>query len=393
MRELLIFQHGHSSTFSACPLSNTYLAFEETLGQPPTTNAEISGDIASFYRLTQLNHPEGVSSLSAEGYDNSVTSFHAGSFSLQEQCNTESSSSLIYGDVKTRIAGSYDSSGSLIPEEAPLLTCQDNRAVERTEPYNLDKSLGHVFDPALVNSSSNARRDNSSSFDSSHFAFESMQAVGESIDYSIGLPVGSNLGQHQQQQFLSDLPGATDVPFSMLNSLGNYHFASQPSEPTSDYSGRIMPSIMDPWDRLQPTYSDEIAIEAQHGDEPAIKPKLRKAYPKLKKVRGVKTYSCSVCLVSSGDVRSLSIREHMRCHEKTHACTVSGCAQSFSTSRDLTRHVKSAHSNTFLTCSICFAPIKVFSFQLFFTVKSWRLHFHMNVRFEHISPTMKGFCM
>ncbi|KAH9231309.1 hypothetical protein K456DRAFT_446919 [Colletotrichum gloeosporioides 23] len=99
-----------------------------------------------------------------------------------------------------------------------------------------------------------------------------------------------------------------------------------------------------------------MAIEAQHGDNPAIKPKLSKACPKLKSVRGIKTFSCSVCLVFSRDVRSL--REHMRCHEKTHACTVSGCAQSFSTSRDLTRHVKSAHSNTFLTCSICFAPIK-----------------------------------
>ncbi|KAH0443951.1 hypothetical protein CcaCcLH18_00777 [Colletotrichum camelliae] len=264
--------------------------FEKALIQPSTAYA------------TQWSTEEAVLGSNAEEYDSLVASFSTGSFRFQEQCNTESSSSLTYGDVNNLIAGNYGSSSDLIREGAPLLTSQDNRGVGRIGPYNLENSIGHVFDPALGYVSSNASQNNSSSFDGSHFAFESTQGGGESMDYGFNLSGGSNLGQHPQQQFLSELPELTDVSFPILNSLSNYQFASQPSGPSSTHTGLAVPSAIDPWERLQPTYPNGMATEVQHSDEPAIKPKRCQADPKPRQVRGTTYLASSRVVPTSSQV-------------------------------------------------------------------------------------------
>ncbi|KAK2728286.1 hypothetical protein CKAH01_11181 [Colletotrichum kahawae] len=99
-----------------------------------------------------------------------------------------------------------------------------------------------------------------------------------------------------------------------------------------------------------------MALELVHNDEPVIYHKRRKPNSRPRQSSSDETFSCSVCTTFSGDVPSLI--EHMRCHNRSHICRAPGCTRRFSTSRDLTRHTRSAHSNTVLTCSICFAIIK-----------------------------------
>ncbi|KAK1853270.1 hypothetical protein CCHR01_04106 [Colletotrichum chrysophilum] len=102
--------------------------------------------------------------------------------------------------------------------------------------------------------------------------------------------------------------------------------------------------------------SNGIATEPVHDEKSVVHPKRREPRSGTRHFSGDETFSCSVCTTFTGDVPSLI--EHMRCHHRSHVCRVPGCVRRFSTSQDLIRHTKSAHSNTILTCHVCFAVIK-----------------------------------
>ncbi|KAF6807076.1 hypothetical protein CSOJ01_08421 [Colletotrichum sojae] len=68
------------------------------------------------------------------------------------------------------------------------------------------------------------------------------------------------------------------------------------------------------------------------------------------------TRPCPFCPSFEGDARAL--REHIRCHDRSHGCPAAGCDKTFSTPRDLERHQMSAHQKIALICHICGAPTK-----------------------------------
>ncbi|KAK2009919.1 hypothetical protein LZ32DRAFT_402215 [Colletotrichum eremochloae] len=63
------------------------------------------------------------------------------------------------------------------------------------------------------------------------------------------------------------------------------------------------------------------------------------------------SHKCTTCSRACDNLRSL--REHKRSHVKPHACGTAGCEKRFSSARDLQRHQKSIHEQTFSQCPIC----------------------------------------
>ncbi|KAF6798783.1 hypothetical protein CMUS01_15700 [Colletotrichum musicola] len=116
---------------------------------------------------------------------------------------------------------------------------------------------------------------------------------------------------------------------------------------TDDTSPQRFPSS--PSDQTISPYTT--SGESSEDDFKSPQPKVSAKSPPASKIR-----PCPFCPIFEGDARSL--REHMRCHDRSHGCPATGCDKTFSTPRDLERHQMSAHQKIALICHICGTPTK-----------------------------------